>query len=209
MIEVLKLGNAQCIEIFTEEMDKLYIGQGYDLYWTFNTKRPSIEEYISMVDYKTGALFKMLVRLMTIKNQTSLPIAPDLNRLVVLLGRYFQIRDDYMNLTSVEYTDQKGFCDDLDEGKFSLTLIHALENTAEAEYSILRHILAQRHIANGMSLAQKHLVLSIVKGAGSLEYTVTALRKIGQEIDVEVDSIEDMTGIENKSLRALFEILKV
>lgn len=60
-----------------------------------------------------------------------------------------------------------------------------------------------------MSLAQKHLVLSIVKGAGSLEYTVTALRKIGQEIDVEVDSIEDMTGIENKSLRALFEILKV
>ena len=60
-----------------------------------------------------------------------------------------------------------------------------------------------------MSLAQKHLVLSIVKGAGSLEYTVTDLRKIGQEIDVEVDSIEDMTGIENKSLRALFEILKV
>lgn len=60
-----------------------------------------------------------------------------------------------------------------------------------------------------MSLAQKHLVLSILKGAGSLEYTVTALRKIGQEIDVEVDSIEDMTGIENKSLRALFEILKV
>ena len=39
---------------------------------------------------------------MTIKNKTSLPIAPDLNRLVVLLGRYFQIRDDYMNLTSVE-----------------------------------------------------------------------------------------------------------
>ena len=44
----------------------------------------------------------MLVRLMTAKNQTSSPITPDLNRLVVLLGRYFQIRDDYMNLTSVE-----------------------------------------------------------------------------------------------------------
>lgn len=76
MIEVLKLGNAQCIEIFTgkrslyflyydetrantmaEEMDKLYIGQGYDLYWTFNTKRPSIEEYISMVDYSTFRAF--------------------------------------------------------------------------------------------------------------------------------------------------------
>lgn len=77
MIEVLKLGDAQCIEIFTgecpsaprllrtmtspmrtnptvlEEMDKLYIGQGHDLFWTFNIKRPSVEEYISMVDYST------------------------------------------------------------------------------------------------------------------------------------------------------------
>ncbi|KAK7756059.1 hypothetical protein SLS62_002002 [Diatrype stigma] len=209
MIEVLKLGDAQCIEVFTEEMDKLYIGQGHDLFWTFNIKRPSVEEYISMVDYKTGALFNMLVRLMTIKNQSSSPITPDLNRLVVLLGRYFQIRDDYMNLTSLEYTDQKGFCDDLDEGKFSLTLIHALENTEEAEYSILRHVLGQRHIANGMSLAQKHLVLHILKEAGSLEYTVTALRKISQEIEAETDSIEEATGIENKPLRALFEVLKV
>lgn len=75
MMAVLKLGSAECIEIFTgkcsscclyydhdqtriniwvEEMDKLYIGQGYDLFWTFNIKRPSIEEYISMVDYSTS-----------------------------------------------------------------------------------------------------------------------------------------------------------
>jgi hypothetical protein len=84
-----------------------------------------------------------------------------------------------------------------------------LANAADAEYSILRHILAQRHISNGMSVAQKRLVLNILKEAGSLEYTVTALRKISQEIDIAVDGIEDVTGIENKSLRALFEILKV
>jgi len=34
-------------------MDKLYIGQGHDLFWAFNTKRPTIEEYVSMVDYST------------------------------------------------------------------------------------------------------------------------------------------------------------
>lgn len=39
---------------------------------------------------------------MTAKNQTHSPVTPDLNRLVALLGRYFQIRDDYMNLTSME-----------------------------------------------------------------------------------------------------------
>ncbi|KAL6826308.1 isoprenoid synthase domain-containing protein [Trichoderma camerunense] len=209
IMEVLKLGSSECLEIFSEEMDKLYIGQGHDLFWTFNTKLPTTEEYISMVDYKTGALFNMLVRLMAAKTQTTPPVTPDLNHLIILLGRYFQIRDDYMNLTSGEYTDQKGFCDDLDEGKFSLALIHALENTTEKENSIIRHILAQRHIANGMSLSQKHLVLDILKAAGSLDYTVTALRKIGQEIDFEIDSIEEVTGVENKPLRTLLGMLKV
>lgn len=73
MIEVMKLGNLECIEIFVgksrclrkpisttcsriassykEEMDRLYIGQGHDLFWTFNIERPSVKEYISMVDY--------------------------------------------------------------------------------------------------------------------------------------------------------------
>jgi len=32
----------------------MYIGQGYDLFWTFNTQRPSVEKYISMVDYSTS-----------------------------------------------------------------------------------------------------------------------------------------------------------
>lgn len=60
-----------------------------------------------------------------------------------------------------------------------------------------------------MSLAQKHLVLDIIKETGSLEYTVTALREIGQKIDCEIRRIENVTGIENKPLRGLFEVLKI
>lgn len=180
----------------------------------------------------------MLVRLMAAKTGVNPGPPPDLGRLVLLLGRYFQIRDDYMNLTSDEvfsilsyylnyplhlpegiylthppppakYTFQKGFCEDLDEGKFSLTLIHTLENAPEAEYSILRHVLAQRSVASTMSLAQKMLVMDIVKGAGSLEYTVAALRRIGAEIEVELGRIERETGVENGELRGLVGMLRV
>jgi len=34
-----------------EEMEKLYVGQGYDLYWSFHNECPTFEDYISMVDY--------------------------------------------------------------------------------------------------------------------------------------------------------------
>ncbi|KAM7195197.1 Geranylgeranyl diphosphate synthase sdnC [Rhypophila sp. PSN 637] len=210
MMEALKLGSVECLDIFIEELDRLYIGQGYDLFWTFNIKRPSVEKYISMVDYKTGSLFNMLVRFMAAKTGTDKAPHPDLTRLVVLLGRYFQIRDDYMNLTSDEYTLQKGYCDDLDEGKFSLTLVHALENSPEAERSILRHLLAQRASSDcGMSLAQKHLIIDIVRAAGSLEYTLTALREIGREIEAELGRVEQVTGMENRPLRGLVEVLRV
>ncbi len=48
----------------------------------------------------------MLVRLMRARTQSTSPVVPDLNHLVVLLGRYFQIRDDYMNLTSLEVSSK-------------------------------------------------------------------------------------------------------
>lgn len=63
--------------------------------------------------------------------------------LVSLFGVYFQIRDDLMNLSSPEvciyrsvcvsyypcaskYTSNKGFAEDLTEGKFSFPVVHGI-----------------------------------------------------------------------------------
>lgn len=46
--------------------------------------------------------------------------------LVNLVGVYFQIRDDYMNLQSDEYSSHKGFAEDLTEGKFSFPVVHGI-----------------------------------------------------------------------------------
>jgi len=60
-----------------------------------------------------------------------------------------------------------------------------------------------------MSLAQKHLVLDILKVAGSLEYTTTVLSRLSQEIDKEIQTIEIIHNMENKQLRSLLSILKL
>ena len=49
-----ELSNPSCLRIFIEEMQQLYVGQSYDLYWTHNALCPSISEYLKMVDKKTG-----------------------------------------------------------------------------------------------------------------------------------------------------------
>ena len=46
--------------------------------------------------------------------------------LVNLIGILFQIRDDYQNLQDTTYTNNKGLCEDITEGKFSFPIIHAI-----------------------------------------------------------------------------------
>lgn len=46
--------------------------------------------------------------------------------LVDLIGVLFQIRDDYMNLQADEYATNKGFAEDLTEGKFSFPIVHGV-----------------------------------------------------------------------------------
>ena len=86
--------------ILIDELETLALGQSLDLYWKFQKTCPTAREYLIMVDNKTGGFFRMALRLMEIESDAE--SCPDLIYLVTLIGRYYQIRDDYMNLTSEE-----------------------------------------------------------------------------------------------------------
>jgi geranylgeranyl diphosphate synthase type 3 len=110
------------------EMMNLHRGQGMELYWRDNFLCPTEEEYVTMANNKTAGLFRIVVNLM-LGQSTTLARYEDGGALIPLvntLGLLFQIRDDYLNLRSGDYTENKGYCEDLSEGKFSFPLIHAL-----------------------------------------------------------------------------------
>ncbi|KAF9580344.1 geranylgeranyl pyrophosphate synthetase, partial [Lunasporangiospora selenospora] len=71
---------------------------------------------------ETGGLLRLAVKLM----QAASDCPVDHVRLVELFGIHFQIRDDYLNLQSTQYSANKGFCEDLTEGKFSFPIIHSI-----------------------------------------------------------------------------------
>ena len=105
-----------------------------DLFWRDCLICPTEEEYVEMVSNKTGGLFRIALKLMMAHSPLFASEAqsrriPDFLPLADIIGLLFQIRDDYMNLQSTEYADNKGFAEDLTEGKFSFPIIHAIRSS--------------------------------------------------------------------------------
>ncbi|RDW83563.1 bifunctional terpene synthase/polyprenyl synthetase family protein [Aspergillus mulundensis] len=206
MQKVRELEDPKCMDIYIEEMRNLFVGQSFDLYWTRNGECPDEEEYLAMIRQKTGGLFRLLTRLMGQVAPVQKGLDTQLSTLSNTLGEFFQIRDDYKNLSD-EYTGQKGFCEDLDECKFSYPLIHALRT--QPKNVQLRGILQQSRSAGGLDVPMKETVLSHLRDAGSLVYTEKKMRDLMERITDGVVEIENKSGVSNWVVRLLIHRLKV
>ncbi|KAF7594628.1 hypothetical protein BBP40_008718 [Aspergillus hancockii] len=195
-----------CMRVLCEELQTLTMGQGLDLHLTFNKKCPSVREYLVMIDHKTGGFFRLMLRVMEIEADGT--PNPDLQHLITLLGRYYQIKDDYQNLASNEYTAKKGFCDDLSEGKFSFPLIHLLENSPNT--GMLYKLIFERESGykGDISEETKEFILSEMRCVGSLEHTLDVLTNLFNSIWETVVKVEETLG-SNKKFKALCLLLKL
>uniref|UniRef100_A0A5S6QUZ7 RRM domain-containing protein n=1 Tax=Trichuris muris TaxID=70415 RepID=A0A5S6QUZ7_TRIMR len=166
------LGHPDAVKIFTEQMLQLHRGQGMDIFWRDSVTCPTEEKYYDMILKKTGGLFLLSVGLTQLfsSNKTSY------DELVRKFAIYFQIRDDYANLTSKEYADLKTFAEDLTEGKFSYPIIHAVLNGADRDEVL--EILRRRVT----SIEMKQRCVELLQRSGSLEYTRRRLSLLADEI---------------------------
>ncbi|KAM0496501.1 hypothetical protein ACHAP8_007400 [Fusarium lateritium] len=206
---ISQLNSPKALSIFVDEIRQLFIGQAYELQWTSNMICPPLEEYLRMVDGKTGGLFRLLTRLMAAESATGVDV--DFSRLCQLFGRYFQIRDDYANLKLADYTEQKGFCEDLDEGKFSLPLIIAFNENNKAPKAVaqLRGLMMQRCVNGGLTFEQKVLALSLIEEAGGISGTEKVLHSLYGEMEAELERLAAVFGAENHQLELILEMLRI
>jgi geranylgeranyl diphosphate synthase type 3 len=104
----------------------IHEGQGMDIYYTQNKVIPTIEEYEKMMIYKTGYAFIMNLELLMDKSTNVIfkKNYEKVKHILILFSLFFQIRDDYINLTDINYWRSKGFCQDFDEEKISYLITY-------------------------------------------------------------------------------------
>ncbi|KJZ69127.1 hypothetical protein HIM_11485 [Hirsutella minnesotensis 3608] len=206
-----RLTNVGALDVLLEELENLYLGQSLDLLWKFQVKCPTRQEYLNMVDNKTGGMFRLLVGLMQAESQAKTNVS--LDRFSVLFGRFFQVRDDYLNLTSSSYTDQKGFCEDLDEGKFSFPIVCCLQDNPEYCSHILG-LFRQRPTGltgshQPMCAESKLHILECLRESGALEVTLRFVNDLEAQLLTEIDSLERVNGEQNPIMRLLVQSLSL
>ncbi|KAK3944945.1 geranylgeranyl pyrophosphate synthase [Diplogelasinospora grovesii] len=196
--ELQKLKNQKAITIFAEELLNLHRGQGMDLFWRDTLTCPTEDDYLEMVGNKTGGLFRLGIKLMQAESRSLMDCVP----LVNIIGLIFQIADDYKNLWSKEYTDNKGMCEDLTEGKFSFPVIHSIRSNPTNMQ--LLNILRQKPTNEEI----KRYAVAYMESTGSFEYTRQVLATLIERARKMTDGIDEGRG-KNQGIHQILDKMTV
>lgn len=189
---------------------ELSVGQSWDLKWKAHLHCPSVGEYMAMVDGKTGAMLKLIIHLMhSMSDQRQMDSAMHLfDRLVLLLGRFYQVRDDYQNLQDDTYSEQKGFCEDLDEGKISYPVIACCNADPTAKDIILGIFREKRDPSvNPLPKSTKVFMLQVIDRSGAFESTWNMLQTLGKDTWDALLALEEATGKASPGLQQMIKML--
>jgi geranylgeranyl diphosphate synthase type II len=122
---------ATVLRVFHRTMEKLCEGQALDKMFEERSE-VSVEEYLEMIDRKTGALFETSLELGPVLAGASAETRRVMRAAGVHIGRAFQIQDDLLDVTATDDRWGKSIGEDLIEGKKTYLLVRALER-AEGE----------------------------------------------------------------------------
>ena len=107
-----------------------------------------------------------------------------------------------MNLSSSEYTDNKGLCEDLTEGKFSFPIIHSIRSNPQNRQLI--NILKQKTSDEEV----KKYAVKYMESTGSFEYCRVVLRDLREKALVMVEEIDEGT-VEGFGVRMFLDKMAV
>lgn len=140
-------------------LEKIHLGQGMDIYWSENKiYNISLNEYIKMASYKTGALIALSLKISAILSGKK-KYLKNLEKIGAMIGILFQIKDDLLNLE--EGMLGKEFGEDIREGKRTFVVINTLELANKEDKEKLIKILnkknnSKKEIVDAINIMKKY-----------------------------------------------------
>lgn len=159
------LDSMRVLKLMSEATNVIAEGEVLQL---MNCNEPDISEadYMQVIYSKTARLFEAASQSAAILAGATPEQEKALQDYGRFLGTAFQLIDDVLDYDADNATLGKNTGDDLDEGKPTLPLLHAMHNGNAEESALIRQAIEQ---GNGRHLLEQ--VLATMKRCGSLAYT--------------------------------------
>lgn len=136
----------------------------------------SEEAYFSVISGKTASLFSGCLKIGAILANATDEETEKMAEVGELMGLIFQIRDDVFDYYPSNDAIGKPTGHDIMEGKITLPLIYALNQSSNEESCRMKSLVQEN---NQLSLEQVSSLVDYAKASGGIEYALTKMRSIG------------------------------
>ena len=155
------------------------------------------EEYLAVVKNKTAVLISGACQVGGILAGVSKEREEALAEYGMNLGIAFQLMDDCLDYISNDEDLGKAVGNDLKEGKVTLPLIHALEDSSPAEQEMVREVIEGDEISNDQLVS----VTDLIKRHDGIAYTIDSARRYVSDAGKQLEIFEP--NIERDALAAV------
>lgn len=159
------LGSLRILELMSSATNVIAEGEVMQL---MNCNDPNLSEndYMQVIYSKTARLFEAASQTSAILANATEQQEKALQDYGRYIGTAFQLIDDLLDYKADSHQLGKNLGDDLNEGKATLPLLHAMHHSDAESSQMIRTAIEQ---GNGRHLLDR--VLSVMNACGSLEYT--------------------------------------
>ncbi len=185
--------NFKVVQIFTKGLIAVCEGQALDK--EFESKKEiSINEYIKMIDLKTGYLLGMCTEIGAITADVNSHNSEQLREYGILLGRGFQIQDDYLEIFSDSEKMGKSLESDIILNKKTYLMILANEKCPELMQEAIN--LTQNNFNKGISKVREILIDNGIKKEAEkiINKIFFEANKILNELDLDTDHLQSYSN---------------
>ena len=184
----------QIMKILSKATNQISEGEVLQLLGIKNAN-VSQTEYFEVIERKTACLFKAACQIAGILAESNKNVINGLGSFGMHLGNAFQIIDDTLDYESNSSVIGKEVGDDLSEGKVTLPMIYALENTKGSEKATLSNALINADSSNIDN------IINILLSVDAFEYS----RKVAKNESTK--ALKFLEVIPNSEYRSALQLL--
>ena len=177
-------------EMLMYELNRTHLGQGMDICWhNERAVRVNRGQYLEMSACKTGCLGRIVARLAAIVTDQPESVENHAAEYAETIAVAFQIGDDVLDVeNSLGRAGDfgKAFGNDIREGKKTLLVLHAIEESDPEDAERLADIIA----ADENTDEEVHEALRILEESGSIEYARQRALALSDQAIEHVDALD-------------------